>query len=305
LSSNQRDRFDVDKIYHTKEDGQEWSMDHNSIEDLADDERVQNWGKKMKDGRYRGNDEGLECLRNQTWQITGGENRRSRLEVWSPRRGNEEETRRVRWLNVEITVYCRVEAKHGDPPYAWQLYCRGGHHSSNDNHQCEGSALKARWYNRERGNNGNNGNENSVVKEICHPAYSSNTAVERNRDVEDHGNGDWYGAKLIVYNIKRDNRTLTKMEVWTDPGDRTNNWKIITEYVDDGDWHVDDEFEVDDRKVRFDEWCGRCGKRRNEILSEPGGKDNRNCIALRTDKETVQFKFFSCREIDPNGRIRG
>jgi hypothetical protein len=254
-------------------------MDHDDEDDLRDDERVQNW-----------RDEGVESRGDKEWEATGGDNRQFRLEIWSPRRGGDEETRRARWLNVEITAYCNVRDKHGDPKYAWQLYCRGGHHSQD--RPCEGSALKGRWYNRE---GDNRGDECSVVKEICHPAYSSNTAVERTRGVEDYGNGDWYGAKLMVYNIRRDGRTLTKMEVWTDPGDRTNDWRKVTEYVDDGDWNVDED--------RFRDNCDECRRSRNEILTEPGGRDNRNCVALRTDNETIRFKYLSCREIDPDRRI--
>lgn len=295
MSNNERDRFNVEKIFHTKEDGEEWFMDHDGEDELRDDERVQNWR----------DDEGVDYRGDKVWQATGGDNGQFRLEVWSPRRGNEEQTRRARWLNVEITAYCRVREKDGNPPYAWQLYCRGGHHSSNNNGQCEGSALKGRWFNHR--NNEHRGNQCSVVKEICHPAYSSNTATRSIDNVEDYGNGDWYGAKLVVWNDTRGDRTLTKMEVWTDPGDRTNNWRKVTEYVDDGDWYVDEEFTVNDRRVTFDEWCGDChgGRRRNEILKDPGGKDNRNCVALRTDDETLQFKFLSCREIDPDRRIHG
>jgi hypothetical protein len=283
--SSELDLFGIRKIYHTKEGGEEWFMDYDSMRDLERDERVQNW---------RG--EGLEHRGDKIWQATGGDNGQFRLEVWSPKHEDEERRRKARWRNVEITVYCRVIRRTENRPYAWQLYSRGGHHSGR--RPCEGSALKARWWNSD--------GKNSVVKEICHSAYTPNTATTSNNiQGQDHyGNNRWYGSKLVIYNIKDGDRTFTKQEVYTDhdAGDSDkpvirNNWRKVTEHVDRGGWFAS--------QSCFDSDCRGCGRARDEILRKPGGdmrrqspNFHRNLIALRTDKETIRFAFFSGREID-------
>lgn len=306
--SNEHDLFGIRKVCHTKEGGEEWFMDYDSMKEL---EKNNEEGKGVSKGRLQNwGGEGLEYLKDRTWQITGGENKASRVEIWSPYHEDPRQRKVKSWLNVEITAYCRVEEKHNDIDYAWQLYARGGHHS--EKRPCEGGALKARWYFEKDEDDF----VNSVVKEVCHPFYSKNTAKKKNHHVEKgHGDGRWYGSKLLVYNIDEDGKTLTKMEVWTDAGDVKNEWKKITEHVDEGEWYVQKEKEINDEMVTFEEWCGDCNRARNEILKDPGGdkreevdnKDNpnynRNCVALRSDDETIQFKFLSCREIDPSKRI--
>ena len=290
MSNEEFDDFHIRKIYHTKTDGQEWYMDNEDLDAVRNDERIQNW-------RENGNNKvGLRSLGNNEWEAKGTSDKRQlRLEIWSPAEGNEDEQRRSRWLNVEITAYCKVEDSSESPTYAWQLYCRGGSHRNN--HRCEGSALKARWRRRN--------NKVSVVKEICHGAYTENEAEERDRRVERFGDGKWYGAKLIVYNVDSD--THTKQEVWvdetTDSGDQKNRWEKVTEYVDNGDWEVEET--ADDEDDTFKKHCrdNNCDRRRDEILTKPGGRNNRNCVALRTDNVTIHFKHFSCREIDPSRRV--
>jgi hypothetical protein len=31
-----------------------------------------------------------------------------------------------------------------------------------------------------------------------------------------------------------------KLEPWIDDGDETNNWRKVTEYIDDGEWKTDE-----------------------------------------------------------------
>jgi hypothetical protein len=298
-------------------------MDYKSMNELEEDNEEKDGVTKGRLQNWRG--EGLKYKGDGLWEATGGHNHQFRLEIWSPFNEDPNQRRRARWLNVEITAYCRVEDKHGNPDYAWQLYSRGGHHTTkrgnkqNEGGPCEGSALKARWYNKKDDDDDDKEN-NRVTKEVCHPFYSQDDPKERNPDVEDHGDGKWYGAKLLVYNIDKGGNTLTKMEVWTDSKDEKNDWKKVMEHVDEGDWEVPNSREIDGKEVTFKELCGDCDKKRDEILTDPGGdrrkkiknKDddevdnpnyNRNCVALRTDEETIQFKSFSCREIDPSKRI--
>jgi hypothetical protein len=290
LSNDEFDDFHVRKIYHTKADGQEFYLKHNDLDALKNEERVKNW----RDGGGN-NKVGLRSLGNNKWEAKGTSDKRQlRLEIWSRKLEGEEESRKARWLNVEITAYCRVKSTSGDPDYAWQLYCRGGSHRNND--RCQGSALKARWR-REN-------NKVNVIKEICHGAYTKPEAEKEDDRIEEFGDGKWYGAKLIVYNVRDNGKTHTKQEVWvdetTDSGEQKNKWEKVTEHVDKGDWKV----ESPDHLAIWTEHCkDKCPKSIDAILTTPGGKNNRNCVALRTDKVTIQFKFFSCREIDPSRRV--
>jgi hypothetical protein len=141
LESQAYDPFGIRKIYHTKSGGEEWFM---NMEDLLGDPRVMNTEgeniKKKSDG---------------SWESAGGDNGELRLEAWSPDYSNMDETKAARWLNVEITYYVKVmekkkSEKNEYPPYAWQLYSRGGHHSKNN--PCAGSAYKGRWWNTKGAN---------------------------------------------------------------------------------------------------------------------------------------------------------
>lgn len=288
LETEAYDQFGVRKIYHTKSGGEEWFM---NMDDLLSDPRVMN-----TEG------ENIQKKSDGSWQSNGGDNGQFRLEAWSPAYEDMEQRRAARWRDVEIQCFVKVVSKNNNenPPYAWQLYSRGGHHSTNN--PCAGSAYKGRWWNT-RG-------ANSFVKEICHPAYSDNRGTVENvvsAEEGSYGNNRWYGAKLIMYNIVENGNECVKLELYVDKdvnssdGDLIirNNWELVTSYVDRGGWPASQD--------RYDQNCGGCDKRIDEILIQPGRDRrtdqptfNRNLIALRSDNETIRWKFFSGREIDPS-----
>ena len=47
---------------------------------------------------------------------------------------------------------------------------------------------------------------------------------------------EWIGMKFVVYDIAGG---AVKLELWIDEGDMTNNWKKVTELVDDGGLSVE------------------------------------------------------------------
>ena len=294
MSSNRLDDFDIRKIYHTKAGGREWYWNYNNLEQVKDDRNVRNW--LDSDGN---NKEGLRHIDGDVWEATGGDNRDLRLEIWSPNHDDEEERKRARWLNVEITTYYKVKTRDDitDPNdgdrFAVQLYGRGGSHKEDD--PCQGSALKGRWFRGKKSQDEwrNHSNKACVVKELCHPCYTPNKDENENNDLEEHADNNWHGAKLVIYNLQRNGMECTKQEVYTDARDETNEWKKVSEYVDNGNWKVSNE-------NKFEELCGNCNREKDEILTKPGGKDGRNCISLRTDDVTIRFKKYSCREIDPD-----
>jgi Spherulation-specific family 4 len=278
------DKWGIEKIYHDKVGGTQKFMNRDDIFNDPDIDNIEG--------------EGVVKLANGHWSGDGGSNGWLRVEWWSPALASDAERLAARFHNIEITAYVRVQSQTGGPPYAGQLYSRGGHHGNPTS--CEGSALKARFSRA----------ENSVmfVKEICHSCYTGNRAEVAGGLASGHtfGDGDWYGWKHIIYNIVESGVTYTKQEIWVDP-DCTgpggeliigNNWQFRTSNIDRGDWYCD--------SGRYSSDCGGCAYERNEILTEPGGgftsgneHFHRNLFALRSDEEMIHFDYVSGREIDP------
>ena len=84
---------------------------------------------------------------------------------------------------------------------------------------------------------------------------------------------EWIGMKFVVYDLPSGD---VKLELWIDEGDMTNNWRKVTELVDDGDIRVEGE---------------DCGTPRNKIIEE-GTR-----ASFRVDDSLFDFKKLSVREI--------
>jgi hypothetical protein len=106
-----------------------------------------------------------------------------------------------------------------------------------------------------------------------HGGYTDRTAVEEN--VVDDLDDRWVGIKLVVYDL--DGGDEVKLELWVDDGDEENNWKKVTEYVDDGDWetHGSD-----------------CDRDSDDII------DDGTRGGFRVDDSDFEFKDLSIREIE-------
>jgi len=84
---------------------------------------------------------------------------------------------------------------------------------------------------------------------------------------------DWIGMKFVVYDLENGD---VKLELWIDEGDMTNNWRKVTELVDDGGLSVEGE---------------DCGTPPNHIVRE-GTRSS-----FRVDDSLFDFKKLSVREI--------
>ena len=212
-----------------------------------------------------------------SWQVSASQ---VRMEAWSP----PDE----KWLNVEITGYAKMVSGSNE---LIQWYSRGGHHTSSN--ECLGSAYKARLY---------GDGEARWVKEVTHPAYTSNkgSVQATNTPLEDR----WVGLKAVIYNFVEDGKTYVRMESYIDD-DVTdssgnlvigNNWELASVVEDRGGWATSN--------PDFNTSCAPSNKdstqqyrQRDEILNLPGGTSTQNIAAWRSDGLTWNFKYLSVREI--------
>ena len=291
-----QDQWGINKIYHTKEGGEEFFMNmEDFLSTFQAGGRIQNFEgenfSKQADGSYQSN---------------GGSEGDLRIEAWSPAHGNTQQRLDARWLNVEHTIYSR-NINYGtsadpEPPYAFQLYQKGGHHTGS--RHCEGGAYKFRFRAQTDGV--------TFAKEACHSNYSSNVA-ETTGNLPGTGgfaNGRWHGVKAVQYNIVEDGNTYVRLETYVDPdcSDSNgnliirNNWVLASSTVDRGQSGFTTESRPED--------CSGCGRTGDTILTTPisvtdsGSPNfNRNLVAYRSDKVTTRIKYWSAREIDPAKKV--
>jgi hypothetical protein len=102
--------------------------------------------------------------------------------------------------------------------------------------------------------------------------YTDRTAVAEN--VVDELQDRWIGIKLIVYDVGEDD---VKLELWVDNGDEVNNWKKVTEYIDDGEWETDE---------------SHCDRPDDYTI------DSGTRASFRVDDSEFEFKKLSVREIE-------
>jgi hypothetical protein len=200
------DSFGVEKMYPTKQGGNEWYVDMDDpTSTLAN----------VKNVAFEKNSDG-------SWHVSA---RQIRMEAWSPPG--------EKWQNVEITMYAKMDAGTSSSDLL-QMYSRGGHHSSRD--PCSGSAYKARLYEDGRA---------AWTKEVTHPAYAHNRGVvDVTGSLEDRwvgfkaviynfvedGNTYVRMESYIDDNVTDENGNLVI----------GNNWKLASVVEDRGGWGTGD-----------------------------------------------------------------
>jgi len=103
--------------------------------------------------------------------------------------------------------------------------------------------------------------------------YTDRTAVAEN--VVDELQDRWIGIKFIVYDVGGEDDV--KLELWVDDGDEVNNWKKVTEYIDDGEWKTDE---------------SHCDRPDDYTI------DSGTRASFRVDDSEFEFKKLSVREIE-------
>jgi hypothetical protein len=285
------DKWGIRKLYSDALDRSRFQQWYINEDKPTSDKQFKNYKnanlRKMQDGS---NSFYVDGMANNKGQV--------RLEAWS-------ESGNKKWLNSEVTVYAKYlqdvkGAKTGQ--YAFQLYLRGGHHSSTKGRGGEASCYKGRLYKDGRV---------AIVKEIYHPAYTSNRVGRRaTQEVKNK----WIGVKLVVFNFQEDSdpKTYVKIEVWIDSNctDENGNlviknqWIKAAETVDRGDWRSSDMEEASNYPSVDVNSKSQNNRQPDEIITLPGGTKDGNLGAFRTDGVAMQLKYFSVREIEPPEAIR-
>ena len=235
------DKFGIEEIYPTENNGPVWFLNE---EDPEDDENFLMTSAE---------DIELEEEDSDVFELdaeTGTQKHGVRIHADSP----DDE-----WRNMEMTGYFRLQ--EGNDQFT--LVARQGP-TYNDDGGCGAYG----YY----GMLSAEGDAFFKKKLFHHGGYSDRTAVEEN--VVDDLHDRWVGIKLVVYDLDDD---AVKLELWIDDGNEENNWRKVTEYVEDGDWETDD---------------SDCDRDSDETIDEGtrGG--------FRVDDSQFEFKKLSIREID-------
>lgn len=245
-----------------------------------------------------------------------------RLEAWSPPQN--------KYRDVEMTGYFKIQQlpqKRGQDVVIEQ-HARGGKHNDKEN-PCEASGYKARLL---------KDGTVDAVKQIMYGVQTGSRAVTQatNNALEKRWMGMKtmiYNYTDVNSRTGADQH-FVNMEVWIDDNvtDQDgnlvikNDWKPIMKMSDQGGWFVQQQQEVKKTKKK-----GRKGKKKeeeeqelrfincrslnannaelederkrnfrqlDEIITEPGGNPEKNCVAWRWNGAIINFKFLSVREIN-------
>lgn len=286
----EKDMNGIRKIYpDAKENFQEWHF--NERNPTADPQLKDEEGsglRRMQDG-------------SNAWYIDGsGAKGQVRLAGWS-KKGTY-------WENAtEMTIYTKFLNDTKLPSgktrgkYLYQIYLRGGDHSTQKGRGSEASCYKLRV--------ATNG-QVYLVKEIQHspPGYTNNINGRKITLPKTGFKNMWLGMKLVVYNIqeKDGGPVWVRIEGWIDSTCTTKDGKLDTskqkwvkmvEYVDRGGWRCASmKKPVPGPTVDYNSKTPKV-RQPAEIISKPGGTKDGNLGAYRTDYRATCFKFFNIRQI--------
>src|SRR5215208_4558160 len=235
------DRFGIEEIYETASGGPTWYIQEQ--EDPTSDGNFYYGMYRTTTIGYRGDG---------VWRVdarSGTQEHGIRMHVDSPT---------GKWKNTEITGYFRVL----DGNDQITMIARHG-----PSYHDDGGCLAYGYY-------GMTAVDGHVFfkKKLWHfdGGYTKRLAQI---DALDNILNDWIGMKFVVYDLENGD---VKLELWIDQGDMTNNWRKVTELVDDGGLRVEGE---------------DCGTPSNHVVRE-GTRSS-----FRVDDSLFDFKKLSVREI--------
>ena len=273
------DKFGIEKIYPTKNGGEEWFMNMNNI---YEDNQFYPYGES--DSKYSNGNLIITKNDDLSWKIKSKNNlAKVRMNVYTSEGYHPELIKTLDhseledqgymqskkdWKNIEITGYIKLNNNNiplNEGRFTW--YNRGGHHT--DGEPCEGVAYKGDIF---------FSGDNRFAKEQWHVSYFFTYVKKNLNPIKDK----WIGYKFIVYNLEKPSdrsKSIIKMESWVDYNN-DGKWVKINEYTDKGKWG-------DAGK--------KCDGKKDQIITWGGP-----IATFRWDRaDDVDFKNFSVREIQP------
>src|SRR5918994_4493443 len=215
---SQMDPFGIQKIYPTKESGEEWFMD---MTDGQDPRSRPPSLTKNPDGSFKVTS---SQVRYGVFTSSGYQPDEVELDHGIlAQRGYMQSPND--WKNVELTGYVKVNSGQSGENFAW--YARGGRHTGSGSPEgCEGSAYKPDLFYDGRVR---------FAKEQWHVSYVFTDHKRPMASIEDR----WVGFKGIRWNFVENGKTVVKMEIWVDnneDGQQNGPWVKVDENIDRGGW---------------------------------------------------------------------
>ena len=256
------DTFGIQKIYPTKEDGEEWYMNMTTGQDPRSRPPSMT---KNPDGSFKVTS---SQVRYGVFTSSGYQPDEVELDhgILAQRGYMQDEND---WKNVELTGYVKVNSGQSGENFAW--YARGGRHTGSGSPEgCEGVAYKPDLFYDGRVR---------FAKEQWHVSYDFTDHKRAMSSIEDR----WVGFKGIMWNEEQNGETVVKMEIWVDNNEDSQQdgpWVKVDENVDSGGWGSSGE-ECDGESDQIITWGGPIATFRWDGASD------------------VDIKNFSVREIQP------
>ena len=237
------DKFGIEEIYPVANNGPVWYINN------EDPQSDNNFYFRSSEDIELEEEESEEEFRMDA--ETGTERHGVRIHVDSPR---------GIWKNVEMSGYFKLV----DGQDEFTMIARHGP-SYHDNEGCDAygyygllSAEGDAYFKKKTYHHGG--------------GYTDRTAEAENvvNELQDR----WIGIKFMVYEVGNGH---VKLELWVDDGDETNNWKKVTEYIDDGEWETAE---------------SHCDRPDDYII------DSGTRATFRVDDSEFEFKKLSVKEIE-------
>jgi hypothetical protein len=259
------DKYGVLKLNPTKVTGREWF----SSWDNGDSRTLKSGKRDLDDPMFimRGqNDTKLMIDGNGVANMSGTQ----------PRMYVYDSQKILKWRNVEVTIYGkRISEFSQDKSAGINIGARSNHQDQGNSSNCNVDTYYSRMLYSGVAN---------FMKELNHPDEATSSLVGHLINWGDKAKAmpydQWIGHKFVLRDY--DNGTHVKLEMYLDLTNGLNggDWKLVTEWKDDGNWSVPP---------------NPCNIPVTKIILE----DNPSVFIRNTDISSAQYKYFSVREIAP------
>ncbi len=261
---NPIDKFGTTELYSTKASGREWFSTWNN-----------GHSRTITSGK-RDPDDSMFIVRGEAdSKVAMDGNGIANMSGTQPRMYVYDAQKLLKWRNVEVTFYGKRVSEFATSSAAgFNIGARSNHQDQGNPSNCNVDTYYSRML--------YNGNAN-FMKELYHPDEA--TAAPVGNKINWGGDGTipyntWIGHKFVLRDV--DNGIHVKLQMYLDLTDGLNggDWKLVTEWKDDGNWAVPP---------------NPCGIPVTKVILE----DNPSVFIRNTDITSVLYKKFNIREIDP------